>query len=78
MSYYSPRGKNVKIKTIRFLGPVRSLFTKIPAQLKKPEKKPRTLFLQKSMKNFSSGENNDFNSGTKNLSDERFLVFYSP
>ena len=30
------------------------------------------------MKNFSSGENNDFNSGTKNLSDERFLVFYSP
>ena len=30
------------------------------------------------MKNFSSGENNDFNSGTKNRSDERFLVFYSP
>ena len=81
MSYYCPRGKNVKIKTIRFLGPVRSLFTKIPAQLKKKlkkKKKTRTLFLQKSMKNFSSGENNDFNSGTKNRSDERFLVFYSP
>ena len=79
MSHYCPRGKNVKIKTIRFLGPVRSLFTKIPAQLKKKlKKKTRTLFLQKSMKNFSSGEDNDFNSGTKNRSDERFLVFYSP
>ena len=80
MSYYCPRGKNVKIKTIRFLGPVRSLFTKIPAQLKKKLKKKRKghYFYKKSMKNFSSGGNTDFNSGTKNRSDERFLVFYSP
>ena len=80
MSYYRPRGKNVKIKTIRFLGPVTSLFYQNTSSTKKKtEKKAQGhCFYKKSMENFSSGGNTDFNSGTKNRSDERFSVFYSP
>ena len=78
MPYYCPGGKNGKIKTIRFLGAVRSLFYQNPAQLEKGH-----YFYKESMENYSSGGGTDLfltghNSGTKNRSDERFSVFYSP
>ena len=41
MSYYRPRGKNVKIKTIRFLGPVTCLFYQNTSSTKKKTEKKK-------------------------------------
>ena len=48
MSYYRPGGKNVKIKTIRFLGPVTSLFYQNTSSTKKKtEKKDKDIAFTK-------------------------------
>ena len=68
LPYYCPGGKKGLIKTVRFLGTVRSLFYQNTSSTRKimkkqnktkQKQKTRTLLLQRKYEKFSSGGNTD-------------------
>ena len=82
-----------RTKTIRFLVTVRSLFYQNTSSARKKlketttkttKKKQGDYFYKESMENYSSGGGGTdlfltgYNLGTKNRSDKRFSLFYSP
>ena len=80
LPYYCPGGKNGKIKTIRFLGTVRSLFCQNTSSARKKKQKQGHYFYKESMEIYSSGGNTNLfltghNSGTKIVAINGFQCF---